>query len=76
MIRAVHMDLCGPTENAVVPLYEGGFLRSFRERMRGFHDLLREKPFFLLILFRWRAISIVSLTMQSMFLDLVERIVV
>jgi hypothetical protein len=76
MIRVVRMDLCGPAENVVLPSYEGGFLRSFRERMRCFYDLLREKPFFLFIILGWSPISVASLTMRSMFLDLEERIVV
>jgi hypothetical protein len=51
MIRAVRMDLCGPVENALLPSYIGGLLRSSRERMRGFHDLLRQKPFFFFFYF-------------------------
>jgi hypothetical protein len=44
------MDLLDPSENPAVEFYEGGFLRSLREQMRGFHDFLRQKPFSLLIL--------------------------
>jgi hypothetical protein len=30
-----------------------GFLRSFRKQMRGFHDVLRQRPSSLFILLRW-----------------------
>jgi hypothetical protein len=44
LIRAVCTDLRGPAENPDLLSYDWGFLRSFREQMRGFHDLLRQKP--------------------------------
>jgi hypothetical protein len=40
LIRAVCTDLCGPAENPDLLSCDGSFLRSFREQMRGFHDLL------------------------------------
>jgi hypothetical protein len=42
--------------------------------MRGFHDLLRQKPSSLFMLLGRG--SIISLTMQSVYLDLAERILV
>jgi hypothetical protein len=44
--------------------------------MRGFHDLLRQKPYSLFILLGWSSISVTSPMMQSMYLGLVERMVV
>jgi hypothetical protein len=44
LIRAAYMDLCGPAENPDLLSCDGGFLWSFSEQLRGFHDLLREKP--------------------------------
>jgi hypothetical protein len=38
-IRAVRTDMRGPAENSDLLSYDGGFLRSFREQMRGFRDL-------------------------------------
>jgi hypothetical protein len=35
-------DLSGLAENPYLLSRDGGFLRSFREQMRGFHELLRE----------------------------------
>jgi hypothetical protein len=52
----------------------GRFLRPLREWMRGFHDRLR--PSSLFILFGCSSISIASLIIQSMCLDLVDRMVV
>jgi hypothetical protein len=69
-------DLHGTTENRDLPSRDGGFQQSFRERMRGFHDLLGQKPFYLLVLLGWSSISIASLMMQSMYLGLVARMVV
>jgi hypothetical protein len=48
--EAVLMDLCGLLEYLSKTSYEGGFLQSFREQMRGFCDVLRQKPSFLFIL--------------------------
>jgi hypothetical protein len=36
-----------------------------REQMRGFHDLLRQNPASLFMLFRWSSISMASMMMQS-----------
>jgi hypothetical protein len=37
----------------------------FREQMRGFHDLLRQNPASLFILFGWSSISMASMMMRS-----------
>jgi hypothetical protein len=60
MKRAVCTDLPSPAEIPYLLSCDGGFLRSFREQMRGFHDLLRQKPSSLFVLFGWRSISIVQ----------------
>jgi hypothetical protein len=39
LIRAVCTDVRGPAENSHLLSCDGGFLRSFRDQMRGFHDL-------------------------------------
>jgi hypothetical protein len=44
------MDLCGLAENPDLLSCYGGFLQSFREQMRGLHDLLKQKPSSLFIL--------------------------
>jgi hypothetical protein len=44
-----------------------------REQMRGFHDLLRQKPISLLIFLGWSSISMASPTMRSMYWVLVAR---
>jgi hypothetical protein len=44
--------------------------------MRGFYDLLRQKPSSLFISLGWSSISIASLMMQFMYLDLVGRMLV
>jgi hypothetical protein len=69
-------DQHGLVEDPDLPSRCGGFLRSFREQRRGFHDLLRQKPSSLFILLGWSSISIASLMMPSMYLGLVERMVV
>jgi hypothetical protein len=51
------MDLCSATENPNLLSYVGGFLRSFREQMRGFHDLLRQTPSSLFILLGWSSVT-------------------
>jgi hypothetical protein len=43
LIRAVCTDLRGPVENPDLLSCNGGFLQSFREQKKGFHDLLRQK---------------------------------
>jgi hypothetical protein len=60
----VCMDLCSLVELV------SGFLR---EQMRGFHDLLRQKPISLFMLLGWCSISVASLTMRSMYWVLVAR---
>lgn len=52
-VRAVCTDLYGPVENPFVESYGGGLLQSFREQMRSFHDLLRQKRSSLFILLGW-----------------------
>jgi hypothetical protein len=49
--------------------FNGDFIRSFREQMRGFHGLL-------FILLRWSAISFASLKMRSIYRGLPERMAV
>jgi hypothetical protein len=44
--------------------------------MRGFHDLLREKSSSLLILLGWSLISVASLAIRSIYLDLLARMLV
>jgi hypothetical protein len=44
----------------------------FRVQIRGFHDLLRQKPSSLFILYEWSSISMASLMMRSMYLVFVE----
>jgi hypothetical protein len=53
LIRAVCMDLCDPIENPSIESCDRGFLWSFREQMRGFHDSLRQKPSSLFRLLGW-----------------------
>jgi hypothetical protein len=53
-MRAVCMDLYGPVENPAIEFCEGGVLQSFREQMRGFCYLPRQKPSSLFILSRDR----------------------
>jgi hypothetical protein len=48
-ISARCTDLHGPTENPDL-LCGKGFLQSFSKLIRGFHDLLRQKPSSLFIL--------------------------
>jgi hypothetical protein len=50
---------------------EGGSLQSFREQIRGFHDFLRQK----LILLRWNSISVASLMIPSIYLQIISVIV-
>jgi hypothetical protein len=71
LIRAVCMDLHVPAENP--SLHSRGFLRSFREWVRGFHDLLRQKPSFLFMWLPCSSILGISLMMRSTYLDLTER---
>jgi hypothetical protein len=44
--------------------------------MRGFHDRLRQRPSSLFMLFVFSSISMASLISRSMYLDLVDRILV
>jgi hypothetical protein len=51
-----------------------GFMSwSFREQIKYFHNLLRQKSSFLFMLKGWSTTSIASLTLQSMYLALVLR---
>jgi hypothetical protein len=54
----------------------GASLCSLRSRMKCFHDLLREKPTSLLMLLRWSLISIASMMILYIYLDLLDRILV
>jgi hypothetical protein len=54
----------------------GASLGSLRSQMKGFHDLLREKPTSLLMLLRWSLISIASMMILYIYLDLLDRILV
>jgi hypothetical protein len=67
-------DLRGLVKNPDLPSCWCGFLRSFREQVRGFHDLLKQKPSSLFILLGWSSISVTSLMMRSMCLSLVKAI--
>jgi hypothetical protein len=49
LIRAMFTDLGGPVEISTTGSCEGGFLLSFREGIRGFHDLLTQNPSSLMI---------------------------
>jgi hypothetical protein len=44
----------------------------FRVQIGGFHDLLRQKPSSLFILYGWSSVSMASLMMRSMYLVFVE----
>lgn len=44
---------------------EGGLLSFFRQEMRGFNDLLRQKPFFLSVFLDWIPFSVASLFLPS-----------
>jgi hypothetical protein len=56
--------------------WAGGFLRTLREWISGFHDRLRQRPSSLFMLFGCSSISVASLICRSMYLDLVDRILV
>jgi hypothetical protein len=60
------MYLHGPTENPSTESCEGGFLQSFIEEMRGFHDLLRQKPSSLFILLGQSSTSVASLCLHNL----------
>jgi hypothetical protein len=53
---------------------EGSLLHSFREEMRGFHDLLKQKQI-LFMLLGWSSILITSLMIRTMYLDMMHRII-
>jgi hypothetical protein len=76
LIRAVWTGLRGLMENPDVLSCDGGFLRSFREQMRGYHDLLRQKPSSMFVLLGWSSISVASLMVRSIYLGLMERLAV
>jgi hypothetical protein len=56
--------------------WAGGFLRTSREWISGFHDWLRQRPSSLFMLFGCSSISVASLINRSIYLDLVDRILV
>jgi hypothetical protein len=60
-------------EVCAMPLAKACFC-PFRVRMRGFHDLLREKPSSLFMLLGWNSIYIASLMIWSIHLDFLARI--
>lgn len=57
---AVLMDRCD-LEYSSKESYEGGLQQSFREQMRDFCDVLRQKPSFPFTLMGWNFISVASL---------------
>jgi len=63
-------------EYITFPLRRGAFFHSFRVCKSDFHDLLREKPSSLFPLLGRSLISITTLMMHSMHLDLMARILV
>jgi hypothetical protein len=62
-MRAVCTDLRGPVEKPALESCEGSVLKSFREQMRGWYHLLKQKPSSLFMLLGWSSISTASLTM-------------
>jgi hypothetical protein len=64
LISAVCTDLRGAAENPDLMSCDGGFLRAFRQQMRGFHDLFRQKPSSLFILLGWSSIPVASLMIK------------
>lgn len=64
-----------PLENPSVESCEGGFLHSSREQMRGFHDLLRQKPSCLIVL-GWSSISVALLMIWAVCLCSMESMLV
>jgi hypothetical protein len=65
MIRAMCLGLRGPVENTTRESFEGGFLPYFTLQMRGFLDLLWQKPSSLFVLLERSSISVASLMMRS-----------
>jgi hypothetical protein len=63
--RAVCPVLCVPMENLSQEFCEGGFLHSFREQMKGLHDLLMQEPSPQFILLVGSSISVVFLMIHS-----------
>jgi hypothetical protein len=72
LIGAVCTVLRGPAETSNLLSRDGGFLRSFKEQMRGFHDLLRQKPSLPVHIVGME----LDLSMRYMYLGLVERMAV
>jgi hypothetical protein len=54
----------------------GGFLCTLREWISGFHDWLRQRPSSLFMSLGYSSISLASLINWSMYLDLMDRILV
>jgi hypothetical protein len=73
-VRVVCLDLCDTLENPTRGLGEGGFLQSFIEEMRGFHDFLRQTPYPVFILLKWSSVLVTSLLILSV--GLVESMLV
>jgi hypothetical protein len=72
--RAMCLGLSGPVENPTRESFEGGFLRYFTRQMRGFLDLLWQKPSSLFVSLGRSSISIASVMMRSIHVGAVERI--
>jgi hypothetical protein len=63
-------------ENSSRVSCQGGFILSFREEMRGFHDLLKQKPSTVFILLDKAQSHVTFLLMWSIYCSLMERVVV
>jgi hypothetical protein len=63
LIKAVCTDLRVPAENPDLLSCDANIVGAFREQMRAFHDLLREKPASIFILLGQSSISTASLLM-------------
>jgi hypothetical protein len=74
------MDLMGagssPEDSWDNLLLWQGFLHPLRACTRGFHDQLKQRPSSLFMLLGCSSISKASLIIQSMYLDLEERVLV
>jgi hypothetical protein len=52
-VQCLDKAVCPDLQNPSRELYKGGFLQSFREQIRGFHDFLRLKSSSMFILLEW-----------------------
>jgi hypothetical protein len=69
--HGVHMNLCGPLEKpSREPMEEAYY--CVLEQMRGFYNMQESCSLF--IYFGWSSITVSSLMIQSIYLDVVERI--